>query len=197
MKKEELDMKRPRIWHGGLLTVVAVLALSACSKEVADTEKDAPAEQHTEMDHSSMNHSSSGEVPATLKNAENPMYPVGSTAIIKDGHMEGMKGAEATIVGAYDTTAYIISYEPTTGGQRVENHKWVIHEELFNPGSAPLAPGTEVKTDASHMEGMENATVRIDEAQQTTVYMIDYVSTTNNDVVKNHKWVTEEELTKK
>lgn len=46
------------------------------------------------------------------------------------------------------------------------------------------------------MEGMVNATVRIDEALQTTVYMIDYVSTTNGDVVTNHKWVTEDELTK-
>lgn len=92
-----------------------------------------------------MNHASSGEVPTTLKNADNPMYPVGSTAVIINGHMEGMKGAEATIVGAYDTTAYMISYEPTTGGKRVENHKWVIHEELLNPGSEPLTSGTEVK----------------------------------------------------
>ncbi|MGN4127583.1 YdhK family protein [Lysinibacillus sphaericus] len=196
MNKEELALKLQRTWHVGLLTVVAVLVLSACSENTADTKKESTAEQQSEMDHSSMIHSSSGEIPATLKNAENPIYPVGSTAIIADGHMEGMKGAEATVVGAYDTTAYIISYEPTTGGKRVENHKWVIHEELLNPDSAPLTSGTEVKTNASHMEGMENATVRIDEALQTTVYMIDYVSTTNGDVIKNHKWVTEDELTK-
>lgn len=189
-------MELQRKWHVGLLMVVAFLALSACSEDTADIKKQDTAEQQTEIDHSSMNHSSSGEVPETLKNAENPMYPVGSTAVITDEHMEGMKGAEATIVGAYDTTAYMISYEPTTGGKRVENHKWVIHEELLNPGSAPLTPETEVKTDASHMEGMVNATVRIDEALQTTVYMIDYVSTTNGDVVTNHKWVTEDELTK-
>lgn len=47
------------------------------------------------------------------------------------------------------------------------------------------------------MEGMENATVRIEEAIQTTVYMVDYTSTTNGEAVKNHKWVTEEELTSK
>ncbi|MGE7093462.1 DUF1541 domain-containing protein [Lysinibacillus sp. NPDC048646] len=189
-------MELQRKWHVGLLMVVAFLALSACSEDTADIKKQDTAEQQTEIDHSSMNHSSSGEVPETLKNAENPMYPVGSTAVITDEHMEGMKGAEATIVGSYDTTAYMISYEPTTGGKRVENHKWVIHEELLNPGSAPLTPETEVKTDASHMKGMVNATVRIDEALQTTVYMIDYVSTTNGDVVTNHKWVTEDELTK-
>ena len=56
-----------------------------------------------------------------------------------------MKGAEATIVGAYNTTAYVISYEPTSGGKRIEKHKWVIHEELIDPQEAPLAPGTEIK----------------------------------------------------
>ena len=44
------------------------------------------------------------------------------------------------------------------------------------------------------MEGMENATVLIDEAVQTTVYMVDYTSTTSGEAVTNHKWVTEEEL---
>lgn len=47
------------------------------------------------------------------------------------------------------------------------------------------------------MEGMENATVLIDEAVQTTVYMVDYTSTTNGEAVTNHKWVTEEELSPK
>lgn len=193
-------MKLQSKWHAGLLTVVAALALSACSEDTTETKKEEPATESTEtdqssMDHSTMNHSSSGEVPESLKNAENPLFPVGSTAIITEGHMEGMKGAEATIVGAYDTTAYMISYEPTTGGERVEKHKWVIHEELIDAGDAPLSPGTEVKTDASHMEGMENAKVVIDEAVQTTVYMIDYVSTTDGEAVKNHKWVTESELT--
>ncbi|KOS67153.1 hypothetical protein AEA09_14995 [Lysinibacillus contaminans] len=188
-------MKLQRKWHAGFLTVVAAIALSACSEDPFETKKEVTTEQNTEMDHSTMDHSSSGDVPETLKNAENPMYPVGSTAIITDGHMDGMKGAEATIVGAYDTTAYMISYEPTTGDDRVEKHKWVIHEELIDAGDAPLTTGTEVKTDASHMEGMENATVVIDEAVQTTVYMIDYVSTTNGEAVKNHKWVTESELT--
>lgn len=186
-------------WQAGLLTVVAALALSACSEDTPKIKEEEPATESTEtdhssMDHSTMNHSSSGEVPETLKNAKNPMFPVGSTAIITDGHMDGMIGAEATIVGAYDTTAYIISYEPTTGDDRVEKHKWVIHEELIDAGDAPLSPGTEVTTDASHMEGMENAKVVIDEAVQTTVYMIDYKSTTDGEAVKNHKWVTESEL---
>lgn len=192
-------MTLKRRWSGGLLLAVTLLTLSACSEDKAEpssTSNNTPeSEQQTEMDHSTMNHSSSAEVPATLKKAENPAFPVGSTALIKDGHMEGMKGAEATIVGAYKTTAYIISYNPTSGGERVENHKWIIHEELIDVREAPLSSGTEVKTTATHMEGMKNATVRIEEAVPTTVYMVDYISTTNGETVKNHKWVTEDELT--
>jgi len=152
---------------------------------------DATSEEH--MDHSQMDMSSSGKVPEGLKEAENPKYPVGSKAVITDAHMPGMKGAEATIAGTYDTTVYTISYTPTTGGERVEDHKWVIHEELIDAGEAPLAPGTEVKTNAAHMEGMEGATVEIDSAEQTTVYMVDF-TTTDGEEVKNHKWVTEGEL---
>jgi hypothetical protein len=145
-------------------------------------------------DHSGMDHSDSGEVPEGLKEAVNPKFPVGSKAIITDAHMSGMKGAEATITGAYDTTIYTVTYDPKNGGEKVENHKWVIHEELIDTGEAPLEPGTEVKTEASHMEGMEGATVEIDSAEQTTVYMIDFTPTTGGEKVTNHKWVTESEL---
>ncbi|MBB6023576.1 hypothetical protein HNR77_004677 [Paenibacillus sp. JGP012] len=41
-----------------------------------------------------------------------------------------MKGATANIVGAYDTNVYSVSYTPTTGGEPVKNHKWVIGSEL-------------------------------------------------------------------
>ncbi|MEG0258419.1 MAG: YdhK family protein [Lysinibacillus sp.] len=188
-------------WRTTLLTLTAALALSACSgdstepKEEDKTQEESPkSDSHATMDHSNMDHSSSGEVPETLKDAENPTYPVGRKALITDSHMDGMEGAVATIVGAYDTTAYIISYNPTTGGTRVEQHKWVIHEELIDAGTAPLAVGTEVRTDATHMEGMANAVVIIEEAIPTTVYMIDYSSTTDEQAVKNHKWVTESEL---
>jgi hypothetical protein len=65
-----------------------------------------------------------------LQEAENPTFEVGSQAIIETDHMEGMKGAEATIVGAYDTTAYAVTYTPTDGGEEVTNHKWVTESEL-------------------------------------------------------------------
>lgn len=44
--------------------------------------------------------------------------------------MESMEDTVATIVSAYDTTVYTISYTPTTGGERVDNHKRVIESEL-------------------------------------------------------------------
>ena len=146
------------------------------------------------MDHSAEEMSSSGEVPEDLKEAENPTYEVGSKAIIEADHMQGMEGAEATISGAFDTTVYSVSYTPTNGGEPVEDHKWVIHEELENPGEAPLEPGDEVVMNATHMEGMEGATATIDSAEQTTVYMVDFVTTDTGEEVQNHKWVIESEL---
>src|SRR5699024_9569623 len=113
---------------------------------------------------------------------------------ITEGHMEGMKGAEATIVGAYDTIAYTISYTPTNGGERVTNHKWVIQEEIQDAGDEPLSPGAKVTINASHMKGMDGVTAIIESAVKTTVYMINYTPTTGGEVVKNHKWVTESEL---
>lgn len=145
------------------------------------------------MDHGSMNHSGSGEVPEGLKEADNPAYAAGTQAIIESDHMPGMKGAKATIVGAYDTTVYTISYTPTNGGPEVKDHKWVIHEELKDAGKEPLKPGAKAGVNADHMEGMNGATAVIDSAEQTTVYMVDFTSTSGEEV-KNHKWVTESEL---
>ncbi|PAF11643.1 hypothetical protein CHH61_26210, partial [Shouchella clausii] len=68
----------------------------------------------------------------------NPKYEVGSKAFITEGHMEGMEGAEATIAGAYNTIVYTVSYTPTIGGKKVENHKWVVHEEIADAGEEPF-----------------------------------------------------------
>ena len=148
----------------------------------------------SDMDMEGMMHDDSGELPDGLKKAENPKYEVGSTAIIQADHMEGMKGAEATIVGAFDTTVYEVSYQPTTGAERVENHKWVTQEEIEEAGESVIANGTEVTLEADHMEGMDDAPATIEASKTTTIYMIDYEPTTGGDTVKNHKWVTEDEL---
>jgi hypothetical protein len=180
-----------------VFSLVLSLFLAACSndKGAMDHGKmDNNNMDHSKMNHSEMNHSSSGEIPKGLKEAKNPTYKVGSQAIIKSDHMEGMNGAKATMVGAYDTTAYAISYTPTKGGERVTNHKWVVHEEIKNAGNKPFKLGTEVTVLADHMKGMNGATATIVSDEHTTVYMIDYTPTTGGEKVKNHKWVTEDEL---
>ena len=175
-----------------LISLMAVFTLSACTEKNQDEASDMPKETQ-EMDHAHMNHASSSEVPEGLKIAENPTFPIGSKAIMHTDHMAGMEGATATISGAYDTTVYSVSYTPTNGGAAETNHKWVIHEELENVEQAPLQPGAEVTLNADHMEGMDGATATIDSATETTVYMVDYTSTTGEKVVY-HKWVTESEL---
>ncbi|MDR7001332.1 YdhK family protein [Neobacillus niacini] len=191
------------------LTLVVAVFLAACSNgdkgdqhsnmnhsNKTEQKKDSSSMDHEGMEGMDMNHSGSGEVPKGLKEAQNPKFKVGSKAIIHADHMEGMKGAEATIVGAYDTTVYSISYDPTTGRKRVTNHKWIIHEEIKNASAKPYKPGDEVIVAADHMKGMKGAKAVIDTAQQTTVYMVDYNSTTGEKVT-NHKWVTESELSAK
>jgi len=167
-----------------LFIIAAALTLTACGNDNSYGNKI--------MENTS--HSSSSNVPENLKLAENPTFKIGSKAIIQADHMEGMKGATATIVGAFDTTAYIVSYRPTTGGFPVTNHKWIIHEEIKKAADKAYESGSEVVMEADHMKDMKGATAQINAAEQTTVYMIDYTPTTGGDKVKNHKWVTEDEL---
>ncbi|WP_445667734.1 YdhK family protein [Oceanobacillus sp. FSL W8-0428] len=151
------------------------------------------AGEHEEMNHSAEEMSSSGEIPAVLQEAVDPTFEIGSEAIISADHMPGMDGAVAEISGAFDTTVYTVSYT-TDDGQEVENHKWVIYEELENADAASLEPGTEVVLNADHMEGMDGANAEIDSADETTVYMVNFETTDTGEKVQNHKWVTEEEL---
>ncbi|MEH7378924.1 YdhK family protein [Bacillus sp. JJ1533] len=202
-------MKNKKIWLN-FASLLLVFLLAACagndettrnknSDDDSNTQEnmdmsEEEADSNEEMDHSGMHHSGSGEVPEGLAEAENPTYPVGSKVIMHADHMPGMNGAEATVSGAYRTTVYSVTYTPTTGGEPVENHKWVIHEEIENAGGEPYKPGDEVVLNADHMEGMKGATATIDTAKQTTVYMVDFTDTKTGEKVTNHKWVTEDEL---
>lgn len=193
-----------------LVSIFTVFLLAACNGGTEETnpeentgnetdsntteEEETDSDSHGDTDHAGMDHSSSGEVPEELEEAENPTYPVGSEATINADHMGGMDGAVAAITGAFDTTVYMVSYTPTTGGEPVEDHKWVIHEELENPGEETLNPGDEVVLNTDHMEGMDGATATIDSAEQTTVYMVSYTDTETGQEVTHHKWVTEDEL---
>ena len=198
-----------------LFSLSAATLLAACSTNDGDTTTpvesvdsqsvvvESSMEESTSMSMSSMEedhdmvHDESGEIPEGLQTAENPTYAVGDKVEVLTDHMEGMEGAEATVVGAYDTIAYEISYDPVDGGSRVENHKWVIQEEIDGAEEEPLEPGTEVKISANHMEGMEGATATVESSEKTTVYMIDYEPTTGGREIKNHKWVTDKELSAK
>jgi Protein of unknown function (DUF1541) len=190
--------QRRRKWFLFIVTAL-FLILSACSNNQDEnkTDSDKEMEKSEEMDgmeHGDMNHSGSEEVPEGLQESTSPKYEVGSKAIMKVDHMKGMKDAEATITGAYDTVVYTVTYTPTTGGEKVEDHKWVIHEELKDYADQPYKPGETVVLNTDHMKGMKGATATIDSAEKMTVYMVDYTPTTGGSEVKNHKWVTESEL---
>lgn len=189
-----------------LFSLSATVLLAACSTQTSTEEASVDVESVSmeimveESPTSSsegmgdMVHDDSGEIPEGLIVAENPTYKVGDSVIMQAGHMEGMEDAEALIVGAFDTIAYEVSYDPTNGDTRVENHKWVIHEEIMDAGADPFSVGDEVMLDAEHMEGMSGATAIIDTVETTTVYMVNYTDTITGETIENHKWVTEQEL---
>lgn len=139
-------------------------------------------------------HDQSGYLPADLQPAADPTYAVGEEVVLLHGHMPGMEGAEAKVVGAFDTIAYEVTYYPVHGGEPVYNHRWVIQEEIQDAGEEALEVGSEVILEAHHMPGMYGATAVIEAVEETTVYMVDYQPTDGGAVVRNHKWVTEAEL---
>ncbi len=186
------------------LTLASALALAACSESTdgtgglygADNATTTDATETSAAETSAMeghdHPADGGPAPAGIAEAENPTYPVGSEVILNTDHMPGMEGAEATIVGAFDTTTYSVSYTPTDGGAPVTDHRWVVHEELVDPGPAPLADGAEVVLDAEHMAGMKGAEATVDYSTDETVYMVDYEA--DGMEMTNHKWVTESEI---
>lgn len=191
----------------GLSTLVILAACSTDQSGDGDSESISRAEsvENVSMNMESitsnsgmgeMMHDDSGEIPEGLLVAENPTYQVGDIVTINSDHMAGMQGAEGTVVGAFDTTVYEVSFNPTNGDPRVTNHKWVIKEEIAEAKDVeePLEPGTEVMLNASHMEGMKGALATIESAEATTIYMVDFKPTTGEEMVRNHKWVTEDEL---
>ena len=124
------------------------LALAGCS--TANNEAGTPSQSEDAQGghggHDGMEHpADGGPVPEGMKEATDPEYPVGTEVTLTADHMEGMNGASATIVGAYDTYTYAIDYTPVDGGDPVTDHKWVVQEELDGAGDARLDDGTEVK----------------------------------------------------
>lgn len=187
------------------LTLTSALVLSACADTDTTTDDTTTAETTATdnttqtsadpADHEAGGHdhpADGGAPPAGITQAADPTYPVGTTVLLTADHMPGMDGATATISGAFDTTTYSVSYLPTTGGDPVTDHRWVIHEELVDPGQAPLPDGASVVLDAEHMSGMKGAEATIDYSTEETVYMVDL--TADGMTMTNHKWVTESEI---
>lgn len=204
------------IWTTSMAATAAasMLALTACGGTAEEedaqpapsqTASEAAAAPSTSSESSNMDmgmdHGSGGMAghnpeggppPEGIEAAADPTYPIDSTAVLTADHMPGMAGSEATITGAFDTTAYTVSYTPTDGGEPVVDHKWVVHEELEEPGEAPLPAGTEVVLEADHMPGMEGAEATIESSTEETVYMVD--TTIDGMEMANHKWFVESEL---
>ncbi|MEK5382499.1 YdhK family protein [Niallia sp. FSL W8-0635] len=179
-------MKSRHVYIAAIFCVL--LLFYGCSTAEENSDKES---SHTEHEHQE---SGSTDIPDGLEPAEDPTYKEGSQVILKADHMEGMDGADATVLNAFDTIAYQVTYTPTTGGDPVKHHKWVIQDEIKDAGSEMLEKGTEVTLEADHMEGMKGAKATIESAENTTVYMVDYQPTTGGEMVTNHKWVTEEEV---
>ncbi|QCR31324.1 YdhK family protein [Lysinibacillus sp. SGAir0095] len=189
------------------MTLLSVLLLSACGwgdsdgevpteagaditnnlegtdKQVSEEETEATTEQ-TAL--------SVSDIIEGLKEAENPKFPVGSTAVVNASHTDGMEGAMATIKAAYDTTVYSVSYTPTNGDPFEENHKWFVEGEI-SPVADELVQDADVIINVNHIDGMLGAAGAIDTVEETTVYIVDYTNSLGEKVT-DHLWLKESEL---
>ncbi|OSM44556.1 YdhK family protein [Nesterenkonia sp. PF2B19] len=185
----------------GTAVFSATLFLAGCATDSEPDPSDTSAEhqdhgensEEAEDGHEHMDHpADGGPVPEGMTEATDPEYQVGDEVTLTADHMPGMDGATATIVGAYDTYTYSVDYTPTTGGDPVTDHRWVVHEEIEDVGDQRLEDGTEVTLAAAHMEGMDGATATIFSSTEETVYVVDFEA--DGMTMTNHKWVVESEI---
>ncbi len=139
-------------------------------------------------------HNMHATLPEGLKKAENPEFKVGEKVIILADHMPGMKDAKGEIAGAYDTTIYSVTYEPVGGGEKVTDHKWIVTEETENPPAEGWKEGDEVTITADHMKNMKGAKGKIVSVHKGPAYSISYTPTDGGEMVKDHMWVSGDEL---
>jgi len=191
------------------MTLLTVLLLSACGWGDSDDEEPTEAgadvtnnldgtdkqvsEEETEEDAVDHAGHAEGQLPEGLKEAENPKFPVGSTAVINASHTDGMEGAIATIKGAYETTVYSVSYTPTNGDPFEENHKWFVEGEISAMDDGEIAVDSDVIINVEHQAGMLGAEGAVDTVEDTTVYVVDYTNSLG-ETVTNHVWLKESEL---
>ena len=67
-------------------------------------------------------------VQQEIQDAGNQRLADGTEVTLEAEHMEGMKGAKATIASSTDETVYMVDYE--ADGMRMTNHKWVVESEI-------------------------------------------------------------------
>lgn len=193
-----------------VMSLFLFLILTACGNDDNANNSDTDHESHVETrsevtdetnktdqannKNNVTNEPTPSEIPEGMKEAANPKFKVGDEVIVNAEHEEGMKGAVGTVTGAFDTIVYSISYTPTHGDFREENHKWVVQEELQGLDEEMLVPGSEVIVETNQEEGMLGAEGEIDTAEKTVAYMVEYITA---DGTSLKKWFKESELSAK
>lgn len=175
-----------------ILTMAAAFALTGCDESKKPYKPQLDSEHNTEM-----KSLPDAEGFSDYTAAEKPTFPIGSQVIINSDRSSGMKGAQGTVVAAFDTIAYAVSYTPSIGGEAVSEYKWLVNEELADENDVAFEVGDKVVTTAAHQKGMKNTEVTIDTVRPTTAYVVDYVDTANNKKISHYKWLIEDELSKK
>ncbi|UXR48016.1 YdhK family protein [Staphylococcus simulans] len=184
----------------GMVMLTSSLILTACSNDQEDTQTSSQNAQNTTQDkqtskegehHMGHHH---GQMPEHMHHARHSQFDVGDDVRLKEGHMPGMMNADGKVKGAYNTCVYEVSYQPTDGGKKVSHHKWVVNEEIENAPKEGFKKGDTVTLKANHMKGMKGAKATIDKVEKTTVYTVDYKDKDNGKMIKNHMWMTEDEL---
>ena len=157
--------------------LISTIALSACANDT----------HH-------MHHQTNHHMPH-MHAAHHSMYHKGDHVTIMADHMDGMHGAHGTVRNVYDTYVYEVSFKPTTGGKMIKHHKWVVNEEIKDAPKTGFKKGDKVTLNADHMKGMKGAEATIDSVKKAPVYVVDYKPVNGGKMIRNHMWMTEEELT--
>lgn len=171
-----------------ILSVTTALLLAGCDEAKKPYEPELDAEYNTEM-----KSIPNGEDLSQYKTAANPTFPIGSKVIIKSEHSKGMKDAKATVVKAYDTIAYSVSYTPKEGAA-VKDSQWIVNEEIIDDNDVAFEVGDIVRTTASHKPDAHGVDLTIESVRPTTAYVVDYVDTNTNKKISHYQWVIEDEM---
>lgn len=94
----------------------------------------------------------------------------------------------------HDTTLFTITFTPESSDQSIQDHKWVIQEEVETEDGNSAGVGDTVTIHADHMAGMQGQQGEITGKQEGPAYMVDFQPTNGSEPFTNHKWDSENEL---